>query len=143
MVNGRIRMGKKVSFFCLLVWLAAGIVGCSVAQGKTGDNRKVDYTVVKKADLPAEVKKVIDSKKQEGFQMTYQGEGEALYYERIRNPEFWGYSIQVEYVTENEEEVHVKTKLVGPASREEQKDTISSPYLVVKMEDRDKKVIFD
>ena len=76
MVNGRIRMGKKVSFFCLLVWLAAGIVGCSVAQGKTGDNRKVDYTVVKKEDLPAEVKKVIDSKKQEGFQMTYQGEGE-------------------------------------------------------------------
>ena len=47
-----------------------------MAQGKTGDNRKVDYTVVKKEDLPAEVKKVIDSKKQERFQMTYQGEGE-------------------------------------------------------------------
>lgn len=143
MVSGRRRMGKKALFFCLLVWLAAGIVGCSMAQGKTGDNRKVDYTVVKKEDLPAEVKKVIDSKKQERFQMTYQGEGELYIMKGYGIQSSGGYSIQVEYVTENEEEVHVKTKLVGPASREEQKDTISSPYLVVKMEDRDKKVIFD
>lgn len=114
-----------------------------MAQGKTGDNRKVDYTVVKKEDLPAEVKKVIDSKKQERFQMTYQGEGELYIMKGYGIQSSGGYSIQVEYVTENEEEVHVKTKLVGPASREEQKDTISSPYLVVKMEDRDKKVIFD
>ena len=67
MVNGRIRMGKKVLFFCLLVWLAAGKTAVVWRRGKTGDNRKVDYTVVKKEDLPAEVKKVIDRKSRRGF----------------------------------------------------------------------------
>lgn len=136
-------MGKRLSFVCMIALLAVSIVGCSMIQKKTGEGKKVDYTVVKTEDLPAEVKKVIDVKKQEGFQMTYQCEGELYLMKGYGIQSTGGYSIQVVSVTENEEELHIKTKLVGPASKEEQKDAISCPYIVVKVETRDKTVIFD
>lgn len=136
-------MGRRLSFVCMIALLAMSIVGCSVIQKKKSDVKKVDYTVVKKEDRPAEVNKVIEVKKQEGFQMTYQCEGELYLMKGYGIQSTGGYSIQVEYVTENEEEIHIKTKLIGPSSREEQKDAISCPVIVVKVENRDKKVIFD
>lgn len=134
---------SRLSFVCMLALLAVSIAGCSMIQKKNKEGKKVDYTVVKNEDRPAEVKKVIDVKKQEGFQMTYQCEGELYMLKGYGIQSTGGYSIQVEYVTETEEEIHIKTKLVGPASREEQKDAISCPVIVVKVENRDKKVIFD
>lgn len=136
-------MGKRLSFIALITLLAFCIIGCSVIRKKTGEEKKIDYTVVKKEEMPPEVKKVIEIKKQEEFQMSYQW-GEELYLLRGYGIQSTGgYSIQVEYVTENSEEIHIKTKLIGPESREEQKDAISCPYIVVKIEKRDKKIIFD
>lgn len=136
-------MGKRLSFVCLIALLAFSIVGCSVIQKKTEEEKEVDYTVVKKEELPAEVKKVIEIKKQEEFQMSYQCEGELYLLRGYGIQSTGGYSIQVEYVIENSEEIHIKTRLVGPESREEQKDAISCPYIVVKVENRNKKIIFD
>ena len=136
-------MGKRLSFVFLITMLAFCIVGCSMIRKKTGAEKKVDYTVVKKEELPPEVKKVIEIKKQEEFQMSYQCEGELYLLRGYGIQSTGGYSIQVEYVTENSEEIHIKTKIVGPESREEQKDAISCPYIVVKIEKRDKKIIFD
>ena len=75
--------------------------------------------------------------------MSYQCENELYLMRGYGIQSTGGYSIQVEYVTENKEEIHVKTKLIGPESKEEQKDAISCPYIVVKIEKRDKRVIFD
>lgn len=136
-------MGKRMLFVFLIALLAVCIVGCSMIQKKTGEEKKVDYTVVKKEELPPEVKKVIEIKKQEEFQMSYQCENELYLMRGYGIQSTGGYSIQVEYVTENKEEIHVKTKLIGPESKEEQKDAISCPYIVVKIEKRDKRVIFD
>ena len=69
-------MGKRLSFVFLITMLAFCIVGCIMIRKKTGEEKKVDYTVVKKEELPPEVKKVIEIKKQEEFQMSYQCEGE-------------------------------------------------------------------
>lgn len=136
-------MARRLSFIFLIALLAVSIVGCGMVKKKRGDAKNVDYTVVKKENQPAEVKKVIDVRKQEGFQMTYQCENELYLLKGYGIQSTGGYSIQVEYVTENKDEIHIKTRLMGPASREEQKDAISCPYIVVKVENRDKKVIFD
>ena len=102
-----------------------------------------EQEVVKKEELPPEVKKIIEVKKQEEFQMAYQCEGELYLLRGYGIQSSGGYSIQVEYVRENEEELHIKTRLLGPESREEQKDTISCPSIVVKVENRNKKIVFD
>ena len=96
-----------------------------------------------RTELPPEVKKIIEVKKQEEFQMAYQCEGELYLLRGYGIQSSGGYSIQVEYVRENEEELHIKTRLLGPESREEQKDTISCPSIVVKVENRNKKIVFD
>ena len=136
-------MEKRVSFIGLITLLVFCIVGCGMMQKKSGEEKEVDYTVVKKDDLPAEVRKVIDIKEQEEFQMSYQCEGELYLLQGYGIQSTGGYSIQVEYVKENSEELHVKTKLIGPSSREEQKDAISCPWIVIKTENRNKKIIFD
>ena len=135
-------MEKRLSLICLIAWLAFSIVGCGMLQ-KNSEAKEVDYTVVKKEELPPEVKKIIEVKKQEEFQMAYQCEGELYLLRGYGIQSSGGYSIQVEYVRENEEEIHIKTRLLGPESREEQKDTISCPSIVVKVENRNKKIVFD
>lgn len=136
-------MEKRLSLICLIAWLAFSIVGCGMLQQKNSEAKEVDYTVVKKEELPPEVKKIIEVKKQEEFQMAYQCEGELYLLRGYGIQSSGGYSIQVEYVRENEEELHIKTRLLGPESREEQKDTISCPSIVVKVENRNKKIVFD
>lgn len=136
-------MGKRFLWLCLLVMLTTGSGGCAAASEKNEKTQKIDFTVVKHEDFPEEIKKVIDERKQEEFQMTYQSEEELYILKGYGIQSAGGYSIQVEYVTENTDEIHMKTRLIGPSSREEQKDVISCPYLVVKIENRDKKVIFD
>ncbi|NCB92917.1 MAG: protease complex subunit PrcB family protein [Clostridia bacterium] len=136
-------MKKRVSFVFLIALLALGIVGCNVIKQKNGETKAIDYTVVEEGELPIEVKNVIDARKQEGFQMMYQCEGELYLMKGYGIQSTGGYSIQVESVTENKEAIHIKTKLVGPASREEQKDAISCPYIVVKVEGREKQVVFE
>ena len=54
-----------------------------------------------------------------------------------------GYSIRVEKVSENDTELHVKTKLIGPEGKSGETEGISCPYLVIKVENRHKKVVFD
>jgi len=46
-------------------------------------------------------------------------------------------------VTETTEEIHIKTKLVGPDSSSTETEAVSCPVIVVKMEAREKKIIFD
>ena len=46
-------------------------------------------------------------------------------------------------VSENDTELHVKTKLIGPRGKDGGTEGISCPYLVIKVENRHKKVVFD
>ena len=43
----------------------------------------------------------------------------------------------------NDTELHVKTKLIGPRGKDGGTEGISCPYLVIKVENRHKKVVFD
>ena len=136
-------MEKRLSLICLIAWLAFSIVGCGMLQKKNSEAKEVDYTVVKKEELPPEVKKIIEVKKQEEFQMAYQCEGELYLLRGYGIQSSGGYSIRVEKVSENDTELHVKTKLIGPKGKDGGTEGISCPYLVIKVENRHKKVVFD
>lgn len=128
----------------LLLLAVCCVCGCGAAKSADGGERNaVDFTVVRQDDLPEKVGKLTEDKRQEAYEMSYRYGG-ALYLMRGYGiQDTGGYSIQVEYVEENEEELHVKTRLVGPKNRSEQTAVVSCPQIVVKVEDRDKKIIFD
>ena len=54
-----------------------------------------------------------------------------------------GYSISVTELYETENAVYVHTNLLGPSAEELKKESPSYPHIVIKMEKRDKAVVFE
>ena len=83
-------------------------------------------------DFPPEIDQILRRKKESAFQMAYES-GDDLYILRgYGKQKSGGFSIQIEEVSKSENAVFVRTKLVGPAAKEEQKGTASCPYVVLK-----------
>ena len=136
-------MRKLFYIICmgLAIWGMFG--GCEVTDIKEGDKKPVEYTVVLEKELPEEILNLIEQKKEHDFQMTYQ-DGEDLYLIRgYGKQDKGGYSIQVEEVTATDGAIHVKTRLLGPETKEEQKGEGSVPSLVIKTEDLELPVVFE
>ena len=136
-------MRKQLAFWGMITFLALSIVGCGMMQNKTQEGTDVDYTVVKKADYPQEITEFIELKRQEKFQVSFQCQDSLYLVRGYGIQSTGGHSIQVEYIRENADELHIKTKLIGPDASEQHLDVMSCPIIVVKMESRDKKIIFD
>ena len=102
----------------------------------------VDYTVAAVEEIPAELMKQIEQSKEQEFQMSYNDQRYLYLAIGYGRQEAGGYSIQVESVTESEQEVHVHTVLQGPPAEGQIAVGAAYPYIVLKMETRDKIVMF-
>ena len=112
--------------------------GDSDAPGIVPDHRcergrkELSYAIVKPGDFPPEIDQILRRKKESAFQMAYES-GDDLYILRgYGKQKSGGFSIQIEEVSKSENAVFVRTKLVGPAAKEEQKGAASCPYVVLK-----------
>lgn len=124
--------------FCLCL-----LCGCKVTDLKSEEKTPLDYTVVEEADIPPSIGSLIESKKQEEFQITYQ-DGEYLYLLRgYGRQKTGGYSIQVEELSLSAEAILFKTSLIGPGKEEKASLEPSYPYIVVKLEYREAPVQFE
>ena len=133
--RGGMRMNRSMVLLLLIVVLAGSIWGCGRMRQKKEKEHGVEYTVLGEDQIPDEIRKVVDVKKQEEFQMTYQEEDMLYLLQGYGIQSSGGYSIRVE--------LHVKTKLIGPRGKDGGTEGISCPYLVIKVENRHKKVVFD
>ena len=119
------------------------LCGCKVTNLKSEEKQPLEYTVVKEEDIPPAIGSLIESKKQEEFQITYQ-DGAYLYLLRgYGRQKTGGYSIQVEELTLSAESILFKTSLIGPSKEEEPSLEPSYPYIVVKLEYREAPVQFE
>lgn len=119
------------------------LCGCKVVNMKSEEKQPLEYTVVKQEDIPPAIGSLIESKKQEEFQITYQ-DGEYLYLLRgYGRQKTGGYSIQVEELSMFAESILFRTSLTGPDKEEEPSLEPSYPYIVVKLEYREAPVQFE
>lgn len=126
----------------LAVALAAVLGGCVLRQGKD-KLQELEYTVVAPEELPETLAARIEAEKEADFELTY-SDNEYLYIARGYGvQETGGYCIAVEecYLAENA--ICVRTTLSGPQVGEKVNRQPSCPYIVLKMEHRDEKVIFE
>ena len=123
-------MGKL--WAALLLFLVLTVSGCRIVSTEGGERQAVEYTVLRGEALPPEVERLI--REQEGQAYILRGYGEQ---------KSGGYSIQVEEVSVSDSALHFRTRLIGPATREEQKGESSLPWLVVKTEDPGLPVVFE
>ena len=116
------RRGRVLLAAVILMLLAS----CRITDVSEGERKELSYAIVKPGD------QILRRKKESAFQMAYES-GDDLYILRgYGKQKSGGFSIQIEEVSKSENAVFVRTKLVGPAAKEEQKGAASCPYVVLK-----------
>ena len=93
-------------------------------------------------DLPIELKKLIDNKKQSTLRLTYTTKDYTYIVAGYGTKETSGYSIRVDDVYVSGNAVYADFKLIGPAEGEQVNEVSTTPYIVLKYEKRDESVVF-
>jgi hypothetical protein len=126
-----------------IVFTALGLTGCKSENTDVKKLKDLEFTVVEDADLPGELKEIIDEKKESPFKLTYTNK-EGLYivigYGKQNSG---GYSIAVDelYLTKNA--IYFNTNLIGPSKEDMVSQGVTYPYIVVKLEPREERVVFE
>lgn len=130
----------------LIVFILLSILtltGCKRETTSTEKIRDLEFTVLSKDELPKELSEQIEPKKEKPFKFTY-SDREYLYIVTGYGEQMTGgYDIQVKelYLTSNA--IYCDTVLMGPKKDEEVQKVPSYPYIVLKTEFIDLRVVFD
>ena len=131
---------KKWCFVMLVICILAG---CGV---QTQDEEKVadlEFTVLDPEMIPEELRNVLEEKKVSPFKVTYEDEGDLYICVGYGEQKTSGYSIIVEELYLTSTAVYVDTKLLGPEKGEEAAAATTCPYIVLKLPDMEKSVVFE
>lgn len=132
---------KILLIVCMIICLYA-LTACSV---ETEDKKKigdVDFTVVPEEGIPEELKKIIEERKEEIFKTTYTDKDNLYIVVGYGKQPTGGYSIRVSELYKTKNGMYIKTEFIGPSKNEEVPQTVTYPFIVVKMDYTDKSVIF-
>ena len=136
--------GKVLLVAVLFVWafVVRMLTGCSVQKNEQDKVRDLEFAVVGEAELPEELKKLVEEKKGADFRLTYSNDQGLYIAVGYGEQSTGGYSIAVRelYLTENS--IVVDTELLGPEKGDEVGVEKSYPYIVVRTEYLENPVIF-
>lgn len=135
---------KFVPSAMILLFLSVILSSCSFFDKKddTAGQEPVDFTVVEEEDLPQELSTIIAEKKETGFKLTYSCNGYLYIVQGYGMQNTGGYSISVDNVYETDNAVYFDTTLMGPEKDEKVVNAVTYPYVVVKIENKEKSVVF-
>ncbi len=137
---------KGFRILILLLTIVMALIGLTGCKQENTDVKKVkdlDFTVVEDADLPGELKEIIDEKKEEPFKLSYSNKDNLYIVVGYGKQNSGGYSISVNelYLTSNA--VYIKTNLIGPSQNDVVAQGVTYPYVVVKLEFREEPIVFE
>ena len=132
-------MQLKKWIWLLLVCIMLG--GCP--RKEEGQDRiALEYTVVAAENLPEELADLIENQKVNECRLTYEADGYLYIVRGYGKQETGGYSITVDECSILDDTIYVNTTLIGPAQKKNVKKSESYPFIVLKIEQIDKKVSF-
>ena len=127
----------------MVLILASGIwCGCGIEKTDGKKIRDLEYEIIEEDDIPEELKAKIEEKKEADFKLTYESDRYLYIVRGYGEQETGGYSIQILdfYLTNNA--IVFDTNLMGPSKDEVKNAAPSYPYLVIRVENQDKNIIF-
>lgn len=127
---------------CLLAALMM-FGGCGMVRDHTEKLGDLDYTVLSPDEFPPQLAETIEEKKAGVFRITYTDEGYLYICVGYGEQETGGYSITVKELYETANGIYIDTTLVGPKEGEQISEAVSYPFLVIKLADIGKSVIFN
>lgn len=132
---------KRSVFLLIAVITAFLLSGCRFVRIEEEERKPVAYTVVEKSDIPEELSRIMEEKKEKEFQLSYET-GEDLYLAKGYGRQMsGGYSIQVEELGESGNGLFFVTRLLGPEDLKEA-GVASYPCIVIKTSRQKKPVTF-
>jgi hypothetical protein len=137
------RRTRILLMLLMIITIATALVGCKSESTEVKKLKDLEFTVVEDADLPGELKEIIDEKKEEPFRLTYANKDNLYIVVGYGKQNSGGYSIAVEelYLTNNA--IYIDTNLIGPSKEDNVSQGITYPYVVVKLEYMDERVVFE
>lgn len=138
------KVRKLIAIACVIVTCFI-LGGCKSESTKTTKLKDLEFTVVKESEIPEELMKHVEEKKENEFKFTFYNKDTMDYLYIVVGygaQPTGGYSIAIEelYLTENS--IYIDTSLIGPAKDDVVTQAITYPYIVVKIEFMDKPVTF-
>ena len=134
---------KKICLLVIVSIMAAMLSACGGETEKEEDRNNLEFTVVSEDRLPDELKEILDQKKESAFKLTYADEVYLYICVGYGKQESGGYSVTVNELYETDNAIYVNTNLLGPKAGSSPGTSPSYPYIVLKIEFRDKTVVFD
>ena len=134
---------KKICLLVIVSIMAGMLSACGGETEKEEDRNNLEFTVVSEDRLPDELKEILDQKKESAFKLTYADEGYLYICVGYGKQESGGYSVTVNELYETDNAIYVNTNLLGPKAGSSPGTSPSYPYIVLKIEFRDKTVVFD
>lgn len=138
---------KKVLLFAIagivIVVIALILFSCKITKTSPKKVADLDYTVVEDQDVPEELMKIINEKKNNSLRLTYSTKDYIYIVAGYGIQPTSGYSIKLNQVYLGENSIYIDSNLIGPAKGEEVTDKETFPYIVIKIEKRDEPVVFN
>lgn len=138
-------MRKLRMIILLLGVIGSGLLltGCKSQNTDIKKIKDLEFTVVEDADVPKQLMEIINEKKKEPFKMSYSNDDSLYIVVGYGEQKTGGYSISVDelYLTSNA--VYIDTNLIGPSEDDYVTNALTYPYVVVKTEFIDKRVVFN
>lgn len=119
------------------------LTGCTNIAQAEESKEDLEFTVVSEERLPEELLEIVEEKKEEAFKVTYADAGYLYICMGYGKQDSGGYSVTVNDLYETDNAVYVNTNLLGPKAGSTPGSSPSYPYIVLKVEFRDKTVVFD
>lgn len=134
---------RIVVLLLMIVTTVLGITGCKTDDGEIKKLKDLEFTVVEDADLPGELKEIIDEKKENPFKLSYSNKDYLYIVVGYGKQNSGGYSIAVDELFLTDNAIYIDTNLIGPSQDDMVTQGVTYPYVVVKLEFLDKSVVFE
>ncbi len=141
-------MKKRVISLLLLMMTVIGTVAVMVSvsgcdrEAEDENLTSVDFTVVSFEDIPKDFLTQIEEKKNADFRLTYTADGWLYIARGYGAQNSGGYSIAIKEVSMSDNAVYFDSELLGPKQGEAVNKLATYPYVVVKLEDAGRSVVF-
>ncbi len=144
-INGRrvkCRLARYGVMIMVLILVSGIWSGCGIEKTDSKKIRDLEYEMIEEDDIPEELQAKIEEKKEADFKLTYESDRYLYIVRGYGEQETGGYSIQILdfYLTQNA--IVFDTNLLGPSKDEVKNTAPSFPYLVIRIENQDKNIIF-
>ena len=105
----------KAVLLGVILWSLLLISGCNFIRIEEEPRKPLEYSIVKNEEIPAELAALIQEKKKNEFQLTYQCEKDLFLVKGYGEQMSGGYSISVEELGWTSQAVFFRTMLLGPS----------------------------